>query len=362
MSLAPIMRHSDWRFLLRDLKNRADFRSISSLTVGVAQTALAMPATVARWIELFKPALKDKPNLHIVIAGAEWGPDCVDDGRWYQLIPLFLGTEILKVKVTLLGPNCKQTTRIGAPTGQRLKPLSTGSLGWPLIRDRAPVEVCEDTIGTYARDKGLFSVDLVVLSHPGFETHAADWLKQDELAVILTAGVPVAALAYDIAEYLHEIWILETFGYVVSNRAEHNPFSLVEEEALLPSAFGDTLWEILSPPPSPNFVPDPNRIAALKEFSLSSMELHAAGYFPRGMQQGTLITLPGLGELVYLLDEYFVAVNKKMLYRRVGGSRYEAIPHIELLPALIKAYPAQTTSLFERAMWAMKVAKSLQEP
>lgn len=351
---SPVTKHSNWRFLLRQLTSDTRYRALSALSSRQLETALAMPVAVARWIALFHPELKDLAQLNIVIAGAEVGFDAVDEGRWYQMIPALVGAPAQNVKVTLVGPHLNKSTRTGAPPVVRPWTVNAN-----VVRTWAPADKFVGSLGEYATQRGLANTHLVVLSHPGLDTHAGDWLAPGELAAPLNAGVPVALFEYAAAELEEESWLFDLYGYSVLPQFEQNPFALKDEEAVLPSATAAILSEIGPYVPPPEFRPDPAREALHEEYIAWTQEMYQERYLVGDHDRGQLVDVPNLGEVVRVPAEFFVHIKTGDVYvERENGELLRAT-ELSVPAAMLKDFPLSTRLPFDRSLWVMRVAKYL---
>ena len=95
--------HNEWRYLLRDFLRSSQGRPLATYSKDALRFALAPVAALSLWIDEYAPALKEKTTLDIVIAGAAHGMDTLDEGRWYQFLPLFLGKPDMKLTLDLVG-------------------------------------------------------------------------------------------------------------------------------------------------------------------------------------------------------------------------------------------------------------------
>ena len=350
----PVTKHSSWRYLLRELTGKPQYRALASLTAQSLEMGLAMPATIARWIALFQPKLREQASLHVIVAGAEWGPDCVDEGRWYQMIPVLLGVPDMAVKVTLVGPNCNISTRAGAPPG--LKPLSasaSASKGWQ------PAAKFVGTLGDFVRYAGLTNVSLVLLSHPGLDTHAGRWLGAGELDAVLGTGVPVGLLHYSEAELEHESYIIDTYGYSLLPHFDRNPFALQTPGASLDSAQGAILSEMSAYLPADTFRPDPSRELLLADYELWTRTLNGEGYLVMDNERGGIANVPGLGEVVLVPKHLGIHLATGQAYVEQDNGRLALAQGLILPAEILREYPRKPRLPFERALWVMKASQHL---
>lgn len=352
---APAIKHSNWRFLLRQLTSDSRYRALASLSSRQLEMALAMPVAVARWIALFHPELKDLPQLNIVIAGAEVGFDAVDEGRWYQMIPTLLGASAQTVKVTLVGPHLNKSTRTGAPPVVRPWAVSASA-----ARAWAPADKFVGTLGEYATQHGLANMHMVVLSHPGMDTHAGDWLAPGELEAPLKAGIPVAMLEYAAAELEQESWIFDLYGYSVLPQFDQNPFALEDEDAVLPSATAAILSEIGPYVPPPEFRPDPAREALHSEYVAWTQDMYREGYLVGDHDRGQLLDVPNLGEVVRVPAEFLVRIETGDVYVERENGELLRVTDLSVPAAMLKEFPDTTPLPFDRSLWVMRVAKYLE--
>lgn len=78
---APVTRHKNLHYLLRELLSRSESSALRGLSHELLGALITAPASIASWIHSFHPTLCDKPALHIVLMGVA-GQDGVDSGRW----------------------------------------------------------------------------------------------------------------------------------------------------------------------------------------------------------------------------------------------------------------------------------------
>jgi hypothetical protein len=353
---SSLLAQKNWRYFLRKLVGLPELFWMRSLPTRGLEACLTVPVAAARWIEEFHPEFKEKAELHLVIAGVERGPDVFNEGRWYQVIPQLLERPGMRLAVSLVGPSALTTTRLtpgGGPPGD----IPDGMAGVPSAL--APARTYPQTLGEFLKDHGS-DVDLILLSHPGFERHASEWLAPDQVPVALEAKKPVGCLAYSANEYEHERWILAQFGFSGTGRGVHNPLALEDPEALMPSAFGSAIWELSDTLPAPGFEVnlealevDHERCAAYggAVFAGFGAQVDNAGMLLPAEDGGPgFVYLPG-GLLVDLADGSILTIEGKTAIHLDA----------QLPPEVLADYPAEGSLPYERKAWALDVRSFLDE-
>jgi hypothetical protein len=239
-----LLDQTNWRYLLRKLHENRQFDWMRPLFTPGVIASLEIPVAIARWLEHFHPELAAQPALHVVVGGAELGPDSFDEGTWYQVIPHALGNPGMRLTVSLVGPNARSSTRGGwVPGVTRLDTAVDVDLS-AVLAGNVKVEVAEATVGEFLAHCST-PADAVILPHPGFERHADKWLGPCELPAVIARGIPVGCLAYAHSEYEHDRWFLAQYGFSAVRRpALKNPLALEDTDALMYTALADTLWEL----------------------------------------------------------------------------------------------------------------------
>lgn len=351
MATPLIQKHRTWRHLLRALLSQSALRGLNTYGAKDLQKALVIPVAVARWIAQFQPDLMDRPNLHLVIAGAEQGADSIAGGRWYQLIPALLGRPELKVKVSRVGPNA-----LGSTSAAGAQPTVQNEMPWKGMPEFwAPAPAYPVTIGQFAKEGRLEGVDLVVLPHPGLEFNRDQWLAHDELAAVLVAGIPVALLSYAADEFEMERWAAVAYGYAVAPQAEENPFSVAPDEAVgLPVAIAHTLWRIEAGP-AVGTPPDLKMQHTLSEYLAAADAWVTAGEGELLPEMGRL--LDEGDNLVFIPPVLGASLDTGELYllEKAGPVRAP----VQLSADLIAARPTLADLPFARMAWALQVCQAL---
>lgn len=363
----PLLAQTNWRYFFRKMFESRQFDWMRSLPSPNVIASIEVPVAVARWIAHFHPEMAAKEHLHIVIGGAELGPDCFDQGAWYKLIPHLLGNPSMRINVSLVGPDALSSTRTGYSGGADelrsvLGPGFTG--GTDLLNTAGSVEVFSGTLGAFF-EKSADSPDVVILSHPGFEKHAGQWLQPGELPKVLKRGVPVGCLSYAPDEYEHDRWILSKYGYsAIARPSLKNPLAVKEPDALLYSAVADTLWEIDPALPEPEFQPD---WVALDQDAARNSALHDAmdpedlwtidivGMEGGYDKDGVPLIYVGFDVLVHPLNGDLYEIDTDSSGRPVG-----AVATGEVLPAeVLQLRPGDEALPYERKAWALDVLLGL---
>ena len=251
MTPFPVIKHSNWRFLLRDIDRAFSF--ITQLDSRRKMAALAAPVAIARWIAEQKPELAKRSSLNLVIAGAEFF-DAINCGAWYGTLPWLLGNTSMRIDVAMVGHEIlpeHQLECFQTPRSVRRHPVFRGSLGH------------------YVRSEVSKPIDLVVMFHPGFESHLREWMYEDGVLVdLISTGVPVVGASYAIDEYEMDRTLAECAGLALSEPII-NPFFIdLNEEGggkdSFVAHFGEVLW---------SFDPKHSDLAPLEEFDAKSGDI-----------------------------------------------------------------------------------------
>lgn len=345
-----LLGQQSWRYFLRKLTGMREFSWTRPIPTRALEACMAVPIAAARWIEEFHPEFKDKPELHLVVAGVERGPDLMNQGRWYQIIPTLLGRPTMKLTVSLVGPMAKTTTRLNLGTGSDPHDIPDGAPGVP-----STIPIAK----TYPQSLGAFlaehpdSVDLILLSHPGFESHAKEWLAAGEVPEAVTRGIPVGCLAYSGFEYEHERWIVAQYGFSGTGRFVDNPLALQEPDALMQSAFGSVIWELSSALPPADFEVDEDALQFDHTRNLAYAGAVMAGHGAMVDNAGTLIPKEDGSYFVLLPSGVLVDLADGGLLRVEGD---HAVYLDEMLPEAVMAdYPPEGSLPYERKSWALDV-------
>lgn len=274
MQLPPLLAQKNWRYFFRKLGEMREFDWMKPLPTEHVASCLATPVALARWLAVKHHDLAAAQELHIVIAGAELGPDSCDEGRWYQIVPVLLGNRSLRLTISLVGPNANRTTR-KTRSGEYMEvPSSTPGLksSWE------PGGSYQISLGEFLDTQAGAHIDAVLLPHPGLEKHLYSWLAENELPRLLEKHIPVGSLAYDIKEYEHERWLLAQMGYSAEDFVLENPLCVPFEDPLIPSALAAVIWEVRQTLPPPGFKPNLEKLKEDEEIAKSLMNLIVEGY------------------------------------------------------------------------------------
>src|ERR1035441_5877357 len=98
-----ILKHNEWKSLLRALKDNRKLSFITTAAYPEQKLVLAAPLAISTFILRFTPQICDLEKINILVIGAEWF-DALDNGSWYQLIPDFCDSSF-KVDATIVGPD-----------------------------------------------------------------------------------------------------------------------------------------------------------------------------------------------------------------------------------------------------------------
>lgn len=345
-----VQQHTNWRHLLRALTTQHSW--LRSHIAEDLQKGLVIPVAVARWISCFAPDLAKKPELTIILAGAEQGAEYAAGGRWYHLIPWLLGNPAMAVNMVLVGPHASATSskaHHAPPTLLTNRPWQ----GMPPAWNDAPL-VCA-TIGEYF-EKQPQCPDLVLLPHPGFESNLEEWLAPGELAAVLESNVPVGAFSYALDEFEMERWLLDSQGFSVSAHHEANPFELAPDEDIgLPVAIAAILWKI-DAAPAKSFTPDPDALLRYSNSMALVEDMYAEGEGSLVLKAGT--PLPRHPGMLFVPPLFAVALENGGLYAVVGDEVEDL--GCQIPEELLASKPCANSLPFERTLFALEATAVLR--
>ena len=178
--------HNEWRYVLRDFLRSSQGRSLANYPSDALSYALAPVAAISLWIDEYAPALKEKSELDIVIAGAAHGMDTLDEGRWYRFLPLFLGKPDMQVTVDLVGKGLDSNVpEVFSGSAFPLEPKKS-----TMATKVAHLEVPHRfpcTLGEYMASRANRPApDLVFIFHPGFILNSNSWIADGDLRSVLS--------------------------------------------------------------------------------------------------------------------------------------------------------------------------------
>lgn len=336
MNTAPVLRCNDWKSLLPELFEHAEYASMSSAGPGIVPAVLAAPAAIARWVAVFAPELVRRDKLSILVIGAE-STDAPDQGRWYQTVAAMLAFKGA-IEVTLVGAELDITFASSAAS----------------LAPAVPANSARQGLAEFLAKHDGARFDLAVLFQPGFQKHRG-WLQDSGIARLLAAGALLMGTSYSTDEYQMERWVLECHGYRVSAESVFNPFFLELGDANSSIQWGRALWQIESTP-ARDFSLHEDGLAALD--LLTRMVLHSITVIGQPSPEcGAMVELSdGKGRrrsLLHIFDRRFVDPADGSLLQLADDGGLKAIG---ALPATeIAQYPRAAQRDIERAMWAAGV-------
>lgn len=363
-----LMLHQNWRYLLRDVCALSGLRELGKLSQTKLQDLLAAPATLAYWIESFAPHLKSKSSLRVALAGASFGQDSVDDGRWYQLLPTLLGVPDLKILIDLVGKELGPDKPCASFGGSVIQGRElNSSMAAPVAHQFPPAAVYRGTLGEYLDSRSALELpDLVFMFHPGFQEHAEEWILSGDLRNLLGRGLPVGLAAYADDEVMHEAWLLDAYGYSAGKKVLTNPFPGVAhgDDTPFPAAFGRYVLELGNRVPT-----EDQKLSAeaqdLNEFYESWVEhwIHDGHQFPGTKAFGWLDMSFEASE-----GEALISLPNGLMVGSESGEVLEIDEDGDLceleeeLPfEMLESYPKDSPLDFNRAIWSIKVVNYLSE-
>lgn len=362
----PVLRHQNWRFLLRDF-TRAHPEFIG-LTAATLQRLLAIPASVAWWLATFQPKMLEQENLHVLLPGAGIH-ECADAGRWMSFIPWLAGRGGGSIRTSLVG--------LQLATDEQRRPMASGGLSrsslekcWAteaghLVARRAPAEIFNGSLGAWRRSADS-APDLCLLFAPGFEEHGQEWLTEEELVGLLRTGVATGILPYSDVDGSMDMHLLQAWGLLdapvaMKKNPWHQPHPDVERTGAL-ALYG---WHF-----------QPKQPLAFEWDDAALMEL-AEVYgvlrpdFDRGgdaivREIGTAADLPASagGGVAYLLPEGYLVVREtgEVLVPAMDGDFWPVEPEIFIPSEALADAPTDALDMFARWKWAVDLFTEFVSP
>lgn len=352
--------HNDWRYLLRDFLRTPQGRPFASGSKEALNVTLAPVAALSLWIDEFAPALKEKAKLDIVIAGAAHGMDTLDEGRWYQLLPTFLGRPDMDVSVDLVGKGLdSKVAEVFSGNAFPLAPKKS-ELATKVTHIAAPARFSA-TLGEYMNLRAdRPAPDLVFVFHPGFVMNSNSWIVDGDLRSALSKGAYIGFASYGEEEHMEEVWILASHGYKADAKVVQNRFAANLHNQVLPSAFAHTMWRL------DDVLPEED--APISEENLSKIKLFDGWMYEAGQKGVTLPFLKAFGGMTKTKHGDFIILPNMKLIDKASGAVCEP-SNAEKFNALgltiesdqLETYPEDSPFDFDRAYWAINVAAWVEE-
>lgn len=225
---APVLRHREWRFLLRDfVKAHPVMRAPSS---DLIRHTLAPAASLAWWLAKTSPELLVQKSLHLLVPGAGH-TECWDSGRWFSYLPWLLGRPELETRVTLVGDELMEALNPSKEMTVSQLRKSHASVASALVADRPESTIFNGTLGQWRASTGRDEpIDACVLFSPGFISHYRAWLTEDDLLPLMRQGVPMGVFCYSKMDGLEDGEVLRLLGIELEpDELALNPWRLQHE-------------------------------------------------------------------------------------------------------------------------------------
>jgi hypothetical protein len=364
---APILKHHDWRFLIRDLERDPSIGgAIKLIQREQAITLLAAPATVARFIATQHPELAARSVLRILVVGAELF-DAAHEARWYQAIPAMLGTST-RVHVVAVGLQINHLSDSIPPSLSRLEP------GVLLKTDVGGLCMSNPNISN--------NFDMIAMFQPGLESHHETWVGTGDLRRLLESGLPVMVTSYEHLEAEMDNVILQAYGYRRKGEIHTNPFCMKDRSGTN-TRWGSHVWTIENHIPSPEIeqVYHPEKLEQVSKLSsaLYYEQMAALQKQPPGVpdfERGSTVIIscllpedaqPTLHQMIYLMSDHYLepVTGRVVVYFSQDPGVYvhevaDGVPYT-LPREVINTYPGPQTSTIERALWAASVMHKIMD-
>lgn len=367
----PASRHGSWRQLLRELTTNPRLRSLKAHKEAFLRTVLVAPVTLSRWIAEEQPQLLERSHLHIVIAGAAKGLDSIDQGRWYQYVPLLLGRPEMTVRVSLVGPELAAGTNHPSLRTERERAGILTSIASRAVETLPAADVTADTLAAWwaARTENEPVPDLCFAFHPAFEAFGGSWLSQQEgMGNLLMAGVPLGCASSGVEEFWQDHWLLRQYGGAIHGPARENPFSLERENLKFTGRWAALTWTMAPDLPLAGFLPNKPELVrfylamdmAKPGFSISGNAVFGfiGGIVPvQSQTTGERITLVGMPAGVLLCLE-----SGQVLAQSPSGT-FQLVERVDPVPLdYLKDFPGIEADPVERFIWSCEKFRGYIEP
>jgi hypothetical protein len=337
-SMPRVLRVPDWDALIAAAAEHPAGACLAAASPGTARGVLAAPAAVARWIAEAGPQDAPDAALRLLVVGAE-KLDAVDEGRWYQLVPVLLDRPG-SVEVVLVGDRLHR--RFDSP-----------------LRERAPGQPARMHVGrlsSYLEVEREPKADLALLFHPGFQKHRG-WLEDGSLRRLHELGIPVVVLSYEADESEIERWVVGCYGFDAVDMPLLNPFFLDFSDGNSQVRWGRAMWRFW-PRSAGHVTVDQARLDALDR--LGDMVLHSIDLKqPALASYGQSVELRaarggGTRRLIYVFDEFLVDPATAALFALRSGT----LRPLGTLPAAdMSTYPGSSAPDLAKAVWAADIKR-----
>lgn len=367
-----VLTHSTWRHLLQALRAHHSFKRLAHFPNELLSTVLLAPVTVARWLSIQHPELLAKDSLHLVIAGAAPGPDSLDQGRWYQTIPLLVGKPEMALSISLVSPS---SSTLAEFKQYRMNPSesvrSLESVAASSIIDLIPAMKEAKPIGVWANESEYAgTVDACFIFNPAMEAFSSSWFNESQgLPSLLAQNVPIGCSSSCIEAFWHDSWLCGLYGHEAVLVCGDNPFKLLLGSEKKAGHWGALSWSIQAAP--------------LKEASLKNQKAQLIRFYLALEQARPGFTFAGNaifgligGEftasnaktaatmtLVGLPPGIFISLHDGRTYGLSLEGELEPLPLIPPIPVSeLETFPDSLAHPVERYIWACELFRAEIEP
>jgi len=209
MSGRPLLQHSEWKELLRALKDNPTLSFISTAPTPVQKLVLAAPLAISTFMVRYAPELCSLDRIRILVIGAEW-LDALDNGRWYQSISDLCDSPF-DLETTLVGPDLFE---------ERDRRTTLTDMARTLYPEAVIIRS-----GIEDATVALSYFDLFVFFQQSIECRQRAWMK-GTLPRIVKTGKPIMAAYFSRDAYAKDVRLLEACGCSAAGEPVGNPFSL----------------------------------------------------------------------------------------------------------------------------------------
>ncbi|MCY9870453.1 ankyrin repeat domain-containing protein [Vibrio barjaei] len=198
-----LLKHKKLNHLMAELNRKKPL--LATNVTQELQMTLTVPAVVlAKQLTEFAPDLLKQKKVKVIVAGAAFN-EAMNKSRCYYLLNTLLNTNI-EWEIYLIGNEVAEVPPlhvIDVTKHYKNEPVTVHVR--PLMLEEALAEIGKP--------------DLLVLNHPGFESHYEDWfLSDDGIDKCLLAGVPIVGCSYGTDEIQIDSFYVDAFGLELKDK------------------------------------------------------------------------------------------------------------------------------------------------
>lgn len=355
----PVMRHREWRFLLRDFVSTHSFLGV--VPSNVLQFGLAPVASVARWLIMEQPGLLERETLTLLIPGAS-DVECADDGRWFAFLPWMLGRPEMTIQVHLVGRELISPYR---PRSASHSSRETNATPAARLVQRFPAaELYHGTLGQWRSSDAAVAADACILFSPGFSEHYKEWFAPGELADYM-AALPLGLFSYSTLDFLEDLAVLKMLGFKFEAREQGvNPWALEHEHREAVGSFGSYQWGLVNVEAPAEVALDCAELTEfieLQQLLREDSEQWGPDVAMRRLCTPLDVENESTSDEIYLMPENFAVLKSSGLVGRLDDVGFMQVsPDLLLPPDVMAARPKRNE--LDMVLWALRAYRDHVQP